>query len=283
MRRSVKCALACIVGMAALAGCGDDGGEPTELAVTITEAGDRVNIGMPANIDGGVVNLSLTNSGQGPHSLQFIKVEGDHTIQEWIDFLEGGEEGEPVPDWISEGGGIGTVAPGQTGRSSFELGEGRHFVWDDESDADDVSNITKGGILEVTVSDEGGGSLPDADATVTADEYSFTTEGLTAGTASIRFENDGNELHHFIAAPISPGSDIDDVRAFFATEGEPSGPPPIDFEAGVGVPVMDSGRAVVAELTLQAGDYAFVCFINDRAGGPPHFTLGMLQAVTVAA
>ncbi len=175
------------------------------------------------------------------------------------------------------------MAPGQTGKSSFELSEGRHFVWDDESDENDVSNTAKGAILEVTVSDEGGGELPDADATVTAEEYEFTTEGLSAGTANIRFENDGDELHHFIAAPIAPGSDIDDVKAFFETEGTPTGPPPLDFEAGVGVPVMDSGKAVVAELTLAAGDYAFVCFISDRAGGPPHFTLGMLQAVTVAA
>ncbi len=283
MRRSARCLLAVMVGITVLAGCGDDDGEEaTDLAVTITEAEDRVNIGIPANIDGGVVNLSLTNSGQGPHSLQFIKVEGDHTIAEWLAFLDSEGPG-PVPDWISEGGGIGTVGPGQTGRSSFELSEGRHFAWDDESDQNDVSNTAKGGIVEIMVSGEGGGELPDADATVIADEYEFTVEGLTAGTANVRFQNDGDELHHFIAAPIAPGSTIEDVKAFFATEGEPTGPPPLDFEAGVGVPVMDSGKAVVAELTLAAGDYAFVCFISDRAGGPPHFTLGMLQSVTVAA
>jgi hypothetical protein len=282
MRRVAGFLLAGMVGMTVLAGCGDDGGEATDLAVTITEAGDRVNIGMPANIDGGVVNLTLTNSGQGPHSLQFIKVEGDHTIEEWREFLDT-EETVPVPDWISEGGGIGTVNPGQTGTSSFELTEGRHFAWDDESDQNDVPNTAKGGILEVTVSGEGGGELPEAEATVTADEYKFTTEGLTAGSTSVRFENDGDELHHFIAAPIAPGSDLDDVRAFFETEGPPTGPPPLDFEAGVGVPVMDSGGAVVADLTFEAGEYAFVCFITDRAGGPPHFTQGMLQSVTVAA
>ncbi len=283
MRRTVLCLLAAAMATSFMAACGDDEGEATALAVTITETADKVSIGIPASIDGGVVNLSLTNSGQGPHSLQFIKVEGDHSIQEWTDFLESEEEGTPVPDWISEGGGIGTVNPGQTGKSSFELSEGRHFAWDDESDANEVSNITKGGILEVTVSGEGGGSLPDAEATVTAEEYEFAVDGLTAGTANVRFENDGEELHHFIAAPLAAGSDLDDVRAFFESDGPPTGPPPIDFESGVGTPVMDSGKAVVQEMTLTAGDYAFVCFINDRAGGPPHFTLGMLQQVTVAA
>jgi hypothetical protein len=38
---------------------------------------------------------------------------------------------------------------------------------------------------------------------------------------------------------------------------------------------------VVSKLTLQKGSYAFICFVNDRAGGPPHFTKGMLQQVNV--
>ena len=93
----------------------------------------------------------------------------------------------------------------------------------------------------------------------------------------------GKQLHHFIAAPIAPGATLDHVKAFFEAEARRGAAPPLDFEAGVGVPVMDAGKAVVADLPLEAGDYAFVCFINDRAGGPPHFTLGMLQQVTVAA
>jgi hypothetical protein len=275
--------MAATVAMTFLAACGDDGGEPTDLAVTITESGDRVNIGIPASIDGGVVNLTLTNSGQGLHSLQFIKIEGDHATEEWVAFLESEEEGGPIPDWVSEGGGVGTVAPGQTGKASFELSEGRHFVWDDESDSNDVSNITKGGITEVTVSDEGGGELPDAVGSVTAEDYKFTVDGLKAGATTVRFENDGEELHHWYAFPMNQGATIEQVGEFLSSEGEPTGPPPVDFEGGVGTAVIDSGRTVVADMQLRAGNYAVMCFITDRAGGPPHFTKGMLQQVTVAA
>ena len=34
-------------------------------------------------------------------------------------------------------------------------------------------------------------------------------------------------------------------------------------------------------LTLDQGSYVFLCFINDRTGGAPHFTKGMLQQVDI--
>lgn len=253
------------------------------LEVTMTETDDEVKIGIPATIKGGVVNLTLRNSGQSLHSLQFAKVNGNHTIAELAAFLQAAESGAPIIDWISEGGGIGTVAPGQTGTASFELSEGRHFVYDDETDTNDKPNAEKtGGIIEVNVTKGGGGDLPEADATITASEYKFTVDPLKAGNTTVRFENDGTQYHHLIGAPMLPGKTIDDVKAFFSSEEPPSGPPPIDFDKGVGTAVMDSGRVVVTDLQLQPGDYAIMCFISDRAGGAPHFTLGMLQKVTVA-
>jgi hypothetical protein len=270
-----------MVGMTMLVACSDDKGKATALNVVVTEDGGQVKIDVPPSIKGGVVNLSLKNSGQGPHSLQFAKVAGDHTPDELVGELTNSEQGAPVPDWISEGGGIGTVGPGQTGTASFKLTEGRHFAYDDESDEQDAPNSTKGGVVEIDVTAGSGGSLPEADATITATEYKFTTKGLKAGATKVRFENEGKEYHHVIAGPMVPGKTIDDVRAFFETEGEPVGPPPINFEAGVGTAVIDRGNAEVATLNLQAGKYAMVCFVNDRAGGPPHFTMGMLQEATV--
>ncbi|MEA2901556.1 MAG: hypothetical protein QOH36_1443 [Actinomycetota bacterium] len=291
MRRTVRCVLAAVMLTSFLAACGSDdddaatsaGSEATELNVTVTEVGDQVRLDLPASIEGGIVNLTLTNSGEGVHSLQFVKVAGDHTTADIIAFLTNDEEGGPVPDWISEGGGIGSVAPGQTGKASFKLSAGKHIVWDDDTDANDKNNGTRGGIAELDVEGTGSGDLPDAVGTVSAKEYEFTVQNLKAGATTIRFENTGKEFHHFIAAPMTEGATLDQVKAFFAAEGEPPGPPPLDFEKGVGAPVLGAGNAMVANLLLKEGNYAMVCFINDRAGGPPHFTLGMLQQVTVAA
>jgi hypothetical protein len=269
------------VGMTFLVGCSDDKDSATPVRAVITENGDQIKLDIPSNIKGGVVNLSLTNSGQHVHSLQFVKVTGEHSSDDVLSELITSGQGAPIPDWVSEGGGIGTVAPGQTGTASFRLSAGTHFAWDDETDENDTNNATKGAISEITVTAGNGGSLPDADGTVTAKEYEFTTNGLKAGTSKVMFDNTGKEFHHFIAAPLQPGKTIEDVKTFFATEGEPTGEPPINFDKGVGVAVVGPGNAEVSTVTLEPGNYAMVCFLNDRAGGAPHFTMGMTQQFSV--
>ena len=281
MRRTLRCVLAAAVAMTLLGACGDDddeaaSSEPTELKVTVTEVGDQVKLDLPTTIEGGVVNLTFTNSGQGVHSLQFVKVADGHTVADVIAFIP--TTGAPVPDWISEGGGIGTVAPGQTGTATFELSDGRHIVWDDETGGpDDKNNGTRGGIAQLDVEGDGEGDLPDAVGTISAKEYEFTVQNLKPGKTTVRFENTGKEFHHFIAGPITADNTLDDVKAYFAAEGQ----------SRSSAPRLREGCRVAGDGTgprwcrphPPAGNYAMVCFINDRAGGPPHFTLGMIQQV----
>jgi len=184
----------------------------------------------------------------------------------------GGEGG--IPDWLHGAGGIGTVAPGQSGTATVLLEPGTYYAQDDEGD--------EGGIAKFEVTGEAAeAELPSTDATIVASEYKFTTDGLKAGANRVTFDNAGEELHHAIAAPINDGKTIADVKKFFMSEGVPSGPPPVDFEAGVGTAVLDGGAKEVTDLELKAGRYAFVCFIPDREGGPPHFVKGMLQEVEI--
>lgn len=114
-----------------------------------------------------------------------------------------------------------------------------------------------------------------------ADQYGFEFEGLTAGTNQVRFENLGQELHHVLLFPINGDATIEDVTTFITSEGEPTGPPPIAFERGVGTTVIDGGVAQNVSLTLDVGRYAAVCFISDRAGGPPHAVQGMIDELTI--
>ena len=123
--------------------------------------------------------------------------------------------------------------------------------------------------------------LPSTPATITAKEYGFETSGLKAGKNEITFQNAGKELHHVIALPFNKGGTLAEVRKFTTSRGSPPGPPPVDFDNGVNTTVLDGGKAQVAELELKKGKYAFLCFISDRKGGPPHVVKGMLQEVTV--
>lgn len=133
---------------------------------------------------------------------------------------------------------------------------------------------------EVT-GDAGGWQLPSTPAKIVTNEYGFATEGLKPGANRVTFANVGKELHHVIAASMRKGATIEDVKKFTATEGEGSGPPPIDFEASVGTTVLGGGESQVTELKFEQGRYAFLCFIQGRKGGPPHVAKGMLQEIEV--
>ena len=85
----------------------------------------------------------------------------------------------------------------------------------------------------ICVTGSGKGSLPKADATVTAKEYSFEVEDLKAGTHTLKFDNAGEQLHHLIAAPMMDGATMEQVQQFFESEEESDSPPPLDFEAGL--------------------------------------------------
>ena len=72
----------------------------------------------------------------------------------------------------------------------------------------------------------------------------------------------------------------DEVKAALASQGQSSAPP-FDFNKSTTVAGIEGTNAQTTSLTLQKGDYVFLCFLSDRGGGPPHFTLGMLEKATV--
>jgi hypothetical protein len=44
---------------------------------------------------------------------------------------------------------------------------------------------------------------------------------------------------------------------------------------------LEGGDSQIAELNLTSGKYAFICFISNRGGGPPHAAMGMIKEVVV--
>lgn len=285
--------LLAVAGLLLLSACGDDedsssdGGsssgssEPAAVTFTTTEPSkDEVSIDAPQTVEAGVVDITLDNSGESPHDGQIVRVEGDRTADDVIATIID-NEGGPIPRWLSGGGGVGTVAPGETATVTQALEPGRYFLVDTEGGDGGKPNAKKGGIVEFEVTGEGGGELPATDASITARDYSFDTAGIKPGTNRLTFENAGKELHHVIAFPINEGFTIGDARKAFASEEEPEGPPPVDFEGFVGTAVIDGGEEQVTELDFEKGKYALVCFITDRAGGPPHVAKGMISELDV--
>ncbi len=266
------------LGLCLLPACGSDdesseGGAsagPAKVALKVTETGKKSTVEAPKSLKAGLVEFTFENTGKKPHDAQVVRVDGDRSPEEVAKIIQA--EGGPIPAWIHGAGGLGTIAPGKTGTSTDLLEPGKHYVFDTEG----------GGVATVEVSGEAGSAkLPTTPATIKAKEYSFEPSGLKAGKNRLTFENIGKELHHVVAAPLRKGATLADVKKFVATEGEPSGPPPLEFEQGVGTAVLDGGAKQVTELELQKGKYAFLCFIQDRTGGPPHVAKGMVQEVEI--
>jgi len=105
-------------------------------------------------------------------------------------------------------------------------------------------------------------------------DYSFKTTGLKAGKSRILFTNNGKQLHFALAIPIKPGKTIEDVRASLKEE-DGGGEPPVIEKESVSSGILDAGESQAVDLTLRKGNYALVCFVADRKGGPPHAFLGM--------
>jgi len=258
----------------ALAACGDDkssSDEPTKLQIGATGGGKKVTLTAPKTADGGVVEISFKNSAKDPQEAQLIRVEGSHSADEILKVI--GSDGGPIPEWLSGGGGVGQTNPGQTRTVTQSLPAGKYYVVD--------SNVEgKPATSPLTLKGGDAGDLPEADATITAKEYAFTTSGLKAGTNAVTFENAGKELHHVLALPLNKGATIDDVKKAFREE-DSSGPPPFDESKATGTAVIDGGESQVTDLKLSKGKYALVCFIQDRKGGPPHAAKGMITEADI--
>ncbi len=265
---------------AGVAACGDDdkdsskeASKPKTLAVSVADGG---KVTSPKTIEGGVVTLRYTNNAKAPYSLQMVRVTGDKTVAEVLEVVR--SENAPIPAWITDGGGIGSVDPGATGTTTQELPAGRWFLI---PGTDDEEKAPKPQTPELEVTGGGsGGALPKTDAKISAFEYGFNSSGLKAGANTLEFDNNGKQLHHVVAVPVLPGKTFAQAKTFLSTE---KGQPAVDFEKAVETTVIDGGQKQVVTLDLpKSGKYALVCFINDREGGATHASKGMVSEATVS-
>jgi hypothetical protein len=278
-----KLAGVAIAGVLALGavGCGDDvdggGGsaaakpaEASKLAIELSGSAKKPTFEVPQSVDGGIVVISFTNSAKGSHSAQLVRAEQGHTPQEALAAGKAwGEKGKGLPDWALTAGGFGDVEPGETATVTQELAPGKYLVADLETGANAEFEVTG----EAPASE-----LPSDGGTIEATEYEFTASGLKSGGAPILFDNAGGEPHFIAAVGIKAGKTIADVRKFLETE---KGEAPVDESRGFSTAVIEGGQSQSIEVDLEAGDYALLCFVPDRAGGPPHAVKGMVSKVTV--
>jgi hypothetical protein len=277
---AIGLALTSVMLVAACGGDGD-GDEAKQISIEATEpAKDRYSLEAPQSVEAGLVEIQFKNSGKLEHEAQLVKIEGDHTTEQALRAFDKIIQGGAAPDWFRARGGVGTTPPGSTATITQRLEPGSYVVLDSgEPEGRNVEpHYRQGAVSELEVTGEAtDASLPDAEATVTATEYSFSTSGLEAGKNKVRFRNRGAQWHHLIVSRIKSGSTIDDVRRLIDTEKGP----PLEEVNPEETAVIDGGEEQLTEVDLESGRYALLCFIPDRAGGPPHVAKGMISEATV--
>ena len=269
--------------MLGVAACGgDDEVVPATVSVEVAPAGDGFELTAPASVEAGLVRLEFHNGTEEGADAQLLRLADGHTIDEALAAIAS-EDGK-IPDWLTAEGGVGTIEPAATGVVELVLEEGTYHVVDTgEPEGDDVQSHAESGAtatLEVTSGDDDA-ELPEVDASIEMADFEFVTDGLKAGTNRFLLSNTGEELHHTLIVPINEGAAFDAVKEYMTSEEGDDGPPPVDFAKLQASAVLDAGREQIDELELTAGRYALVCFLTNRAGGPPHAALGMVSELTV--
>ena len=266
----------------ALSACGDDdddgGGSGTadpqsgKAIFEMSGSGKSPKVTGPSEARAGVLELQLKNRTKKEVSLQIVGFEGNRDPAEIIKAGEAwGDKGGKLPSDIRLVGGTGNVAPGKTGVVRQSLSAGKYLAL----------NIDSNAYSEFEVTGDGTGTLPSTDGTITGSEFKFETGPLKAGDVQLTFRNSGQEAHHVVGLPINPGKTIEEVADFLKEEDEASGPPPFSEKGGFDTAILDGGAEQTFDAKLKAGRYALICFIPDRAGGPPHVAKGMVSEAVV--
>lgn len=256
--------LALLIGLAACGGAGSDG---TDLTIGATEYAFDV----PAEVQAGYVNVRLENNGQEPHHAQLVRMNDGVTADQFIAELAAGNEA--AMGMISFEGGAGITPPGATSPvATSNLVAGNYAVMSFVPDAEGVPGFAKGMFAPFTVTGEGGGSAPEADAQVTLADFSITLpENLTTGQVW-QITNNGPQPHEMAIIRLAEGTTFNDVAAWMAA---PDGPPP--YEDVGGLQGIMPGATAYLDASFDPGTYVALCFIPDPATGQDHATLGMVQ------
>ena len=275
-RRALVLLAALSLSAVAFTACGDDddddSSEPSSVALEAAGSEGNLELTGPSEAEAGPAEITLTNNSDAEldGQLAFVAEGEDRSDEEVLAELQNAVQGRPVADWFQAVGGPGFAGQGESTTSTIVLEPGTYYLVPGDEPPQPLTKFT--------VSGDGDGELPAADGTVVAAEYSFTGEDLKAGEQKLLLDNQGGTWHHFQAFKLNPDATIEDAETFFREE---QGRPPFGEELPVESTVMDGGRSELVDANLQPGTYAFVCFISDKTGGPPHIAKGMISEIEV--
>lgn len=259
----------------------DSATTPTIAPNTVTITATEFAFNAPDTIPGGLTTLHLLDAGKQLHHVQLIKLDSGKTPADFAKAMKRMKPGEPLPSWAHEAGGVNAPKPGGGEASAtLALDPGTYMMVCLIPDAQGVPHVMKGMVRPLTVVPATGPAAtePKADVTMKLADYSFTlSTPLTAGTHTIRVENDGAQPHEVQLVRLAPGKSAADMAVWVDRQ---YGPPP--GEPIGGVPAIPVGAHAFITENFTPGQYALLCFVPDMKDGKPHAAHGMVKQITVS-
>jgi uncharacterized cupredoxin-like copper-binding protein len=255
--------------------------QPAQPAIVeITLKGHDFSYDAPDQIAAGPVTLKFDNAGKEVHHAQLVRLNDGVTMEQFEATLKKSETDSFA--LAAFAGGPGAVMPNQSSTVTLDLTQGQYALVCYFTSDDGTPHYAKGMLKPLTVAAAGQTRPPEpkADLTIAMKDFHFDMPSeIKAGRQVWKIVNDGPQPHELQVLKLAPDKTMDDLTAFFETQGPPSGPPPFDTMGGM--QGLNTGMSGWLNLDLTPGTYVAICYIPDPPTGKPHFALGMAMPFTV--
>jgi plastocyanin len=265
------------------------GGVAAEIQTleAVVPGGDGGEFSFTATPDlvAGPVEISLTNHGALEHQAMVMRFKPGADFGQFAAAAASDPSGTSALALVEGFGGPNAAAPGETRATTQVLEAGDYMLICVLPDQDGAPHAAHGMVLPFTVAeadttvDATTATGIEADHEVRLVDFGFVYEGTLSAGETIHVVNEGDQAHELVAYRLDEGATADDFAAAMASPG--SGPPPAS--GGVGIGMLDPGRAVDLALPDDPGEYVLFCMLPDVAGDAlPHIAHGMLSPATIA-
>lgn len=201
--------LAALVVLAA-AGCG---GSEDAAAPVVDVRGDEYAYVMPDRIDGGVVEMSFSNTGKELHEYALARLDDGKTAADVRAYLADPKTAESgPPEWIEDIGGVPTLSQGEQVSITRELRPGTYVMLCFVPAPDGRPHIAHGMVRTFDVGERSDAKLPEPDAVITATDDAFEVPRLEAGRQTIELRNGSTRPREFYLLAPNPGKSLADVE-----------------------------------------------------------------------
>ncbi|MGH9010666.1 MAG: hypothetical protein ACRDYF_12585 [Acidimicrobiia bacterium] len=271
---------------------------PAPVATSVTVTARDYSFEVPPEIDGGVVRVTLQNSGKMKHEAVIVAAGDtpmDRLKQDLTQIVTG--EGKPTPEYLRFRGGVSLVPGGTSEMSFLTLPVGDYVMVCTLTDADSLTteilsdgagpppteeaqrfHYNLGMATPFTVKKTNTATMPPTDGAILARDWSFELPPLVPGFKVLTFRNEGQQDHSLAVAEFPDDMDEAKAKAAFETllaaDADHPAPDdtPVPEDVAFAGPLSAGGQSTFPMNLKVHRTYVFACYMTDRTGGALHAT-----------